>query len=268
MDSAELVRAGRLEDGLSALQAEIRSRPEDLSLRIFLFQLHCVLGRLDKALNQLQALASLNSDTMLLAQIFRPVIACELLRREIFHGQRTPMVFGEPTEWMGLLIRANQLVAQGQFAAAAQLRAQAFAAAPASPGRINGESFEWVADADSRLGPVLEAIIEGKYYWLPFCRLRRIDTERPSDLRDLVWLPAQLTLSTGATVPAHLPARYAGTEELNDGGLRLARRTEWQTRGGDTCLGLGQRVLATEAGEYPLLECRTLELDQEPPAPA
>ena len=30
--------------------------------------------------------------------------------------------------------------------------------APASSGKINGEAFEWVADADQRFGPVIEAI--------------------------------------------------------------------------------------------------------------
>src|ERR1039458_3671437 len=103
MNSAELVQAGRLEEGLTALQKEIRDKPEDTRLRIFLFQFNCVLGRLDKALTQLQVIASLNVDTMLLAQIFRPVIACELLRREVFAGKRTPIIFGEPAEWMGLL---------------------------------------------------------------------------------------------------------------------------------------------------------------------
>src|SRR5216110_303956 len=119
MNSAELVQAGRLEEGLSALQTEIRSKPEDTRLRIFLFQLDCVLGRLDKALTQLQVIASLNAETMLLAQIFRPVIACELLRREVFAGKRTPIIFGEPMEWVGMLVQANELVARGEYAAAA-----------------------------------------------------------------------------------------------------------------------------------------------------
>ena len=38
-------------------------------------------------------------------------------------------------------------------------------------GSLNGQPFEWVADADSRLGPVMEAIINGRYYWVPFARL-------------------------------------------------------------------------------------------------
>ena len=57
MRSAELVQSGQLEDGLKALQAEIRDKPEDIRQRVFLFQLDCVLGLLDKALNQLQAVA-------------------------------------------------------------------------------------------------------------------------------------------------------------------------------------------------------------------
>ncbi len=259
MNSAELVQAGRLEEGLSALQSEIRGKPEDARLRLFLFQLNCVLGRLDKALDQLQVVASLTAESMLLAQIFRPVILCELLRREVFEGKRTPIIFGEPMEWVGRLVQAAGLVAQGQFGAAAELRDQAFEAAPTSAGTLNGESFQWVADADSRLGPMLEAIIDGKYYWVPFTRIQKVSTEKPSDLRDLVWLPAQFTWTNGGAVPGHIPVRYPGTEQAQEGPLRLARTTAWEQKPGETYLGLGQRVLATDNKEYPLLECRSLE---------
>jgi len=260
MNSAELVQAGRLEEGLSALQAEIRGRPEDPKLRVFLFQLNCVLGRFDKALTQLQLVASLTPESMLLAQIFRPIIACEMLRREVFEGGRTPVIFGQPMEWVGLIVQANGLVAKGEFEAAAGLRARAFEAAPASDGTINGESFDWIADADSRLGPVLEAIIEGKYYWIPFCRIHKIAIGKPEDLRDLVWLRAQFTWTNGGTALGHIPSRYPGTEQAGDGPLRLARKTEWLQHAGETFLGLGQRLLATNGNEYPLLECRSIEL--------
>jgi type VI secretion system protein ImpE len=260
MTSAELVQAGQLEEGLTALQTEIRNKPEDNRLRIFLFQLNCVLGRLDKALTQLQVIASLDSETMLLAQIFRPVIACELLRREVFAGKRTPLIFGEPMEWMGSLINANELVAKGEFSAAAESRGKAFEGAPTSAGKINGEPFEWIADVDSRMGPMLEAFVDGKYYWIPFCRIQKIESEKPTDLRDLVWMPVQFTWTNGGAAPGHIPARYPGTEDSTDGPLRLVRKTEWQEKPADTNLGLGQRVLATDANEYPLLGCRSIEM--------
>ena len=260
MSSAELVQAGKLEEALSVLQSEIRNKPEDSRLRIFLFQLNCVLGRLDKALTQLQVIASLDAETMLMAQIFRPVIACELLRREVFEGKRTPLIFGEPMEWLGLLLQAHELVAKGKYDAAAEARAKAFEGAPASAGKIDGEDFEWIADSDSRLGPVLEAYVEGKYYWIPFCRIQKIETTKPSDLRDLVWMPSQFTWSNGGTAVGHIPVRYPGTESSEDGPLRLARKTEWQEKPGETFLGLGQRVLATSANEHPLLACQSIEL--------
>jgi type VI secretion system protein ImpE len=261
MTSAELVQSGKLEDGLTALQAEIRAKPEDQRLRIFLFQLNCVLGRLDKALTQLQVIASLNPETMIMAQIFRPVIACEMLRREVFAGKRTPLIFGEPQEWMGSLLQANELAARGEFAAAAESRTKAFEGAPPSPGKINGETFEWIADADSRLGPMLEVFMDGKYYWVPFCRIAKIETEKPSDLRDLVWLAAQFTWTNGGAVPGHIPARYPGTEATADGPLRLSRKTEWDQKPGETSLGLGQRILATDSNEYPILACRSIEFN-------
>jgi type VI secretion system protein ImpE len=264
MKPAELLQAGRLDEALAGLQAEIRVKPDDSRLRIFLFQLNCILGRLDKALNQLQVLGTLDADSMLLAQIFRPVISCELLRRDVFAGKRSPLVFGEPMEWVGWLVQANALVARGEFAAAGELRDQAFNAAPALPGRINGQPFEWLADADSRLGPVIEAYIEGKYFWVPMARIQKVELEKPSDLRDLVWLPVRFTWTNGGAVPGHIPVRYPGTEASADAALKLSRRTDWTEQPAGTWLGCGQRMLATDAGEHPLLETTLIELNPAP----
>src|SRR5947207_8643378 len=225
MNAEQFAKNGQLKEALAALQQEIRNKPEDQKLRVFLFQINCVLGQWDKALNQLQALSSLSAETMLLGQIFQPVIACEMLRREVFAGKRTPIIFGEPMDWIGLLAQANELIARGEYAAALTLREQAFEAAPATPGAVNGTAFEWIADADSRLGPMLEAMIDGKYYWVPFCRIQKIESEKPTDMRDLVWMPAQFTWTNGGAVPGHIPARYPGTEESSDGPLRLVRKT-------------------------------------------
>ena len=262
MKAAELVQAGRLDEALSVLQAEIRENSADSKLRIFLFQLNCALGRLDKALSQLQVVASLDAETMMMAQIFRPVIACEMLRREVFAGRRAPLIFGEPSEWMGLLVQAASLTADGKFEAAADLRARAFEAAPASSGKVDLQSFEWIADGDSRLGPMLEVFMDGKYYWIPYCRIARIEIEKPSDLRDLVWSPARFTWTNGGAVSGHIPVRYPDTEKSEDDGLRLARKTVWNEASPGCFLGLGQRVFMTDAGEFPLLECRTIELTQ------
>jgi type VI secretion system protein ImpE len=260
MDAKELITAGRIADALKALQSEIREKPEDRKLRIFLFQLNCVIGNLEKAITQLQVIASLDADSMMMAQIFRPVIACELLRREVFAGKRTPLIFGEPAEWVGLLVQATGMLANGQLDGAAELRQRAFEAAPAVSGSINGQPFEWIADADSRLGPLLEMILDGKYYWVPFSRIARIEIDKPSDLRDLVWTPAQFVWANGGAVTGHIPVRYTGTENASDDMLKLARSTTWQELSPECFTGLGQRVIATDSVDQPILECRHIEL--------
>jgi type VI secretion system protein ImpE len=259
MTANELLAVGRPDEALLELQNEIRTHPENPKLRIFLFQLHCLLGNWPKALTQLQVIAGIDPDTMMLAQIFRPVIQCEALRQEIFDGKLTPLVFGEPLEWVGLLVKGIEHVARGEFAAAAALRNRAFEAAPETAGTLDGKPFAWIADADSRLGPILELIMEGKYYWVPFCRIRRVAISRPSDLRDLVWAPAQFVWTNGGEASGHVPTRYSSTEACADGSLRLARKTEWKELAGETYIGLGQRMLATDEGEHPLLQCRVID---------
>src|SRR6266850_7577272 len=185
-----------------------------------------------------------------------------MLRNEVFVGKRTPLIFGEPEEWIGLLVQASIHVAEGRFPAAAELRSRAFDLAPASAGKLNDQPFEWIADADSRFGPVLEVILEGKYYWVPFSRIARVEIEKPVDLRDLIWVPARFTWTNGGAVSAHIPVRYPGSGNATDDALRLSRKTAWNEPAPDCFLGLGHRVLTTSAGEYPLLECRTIELTQ------
>ena len=198
--------------------------------------------------------------TLLMAQVCRPAIGAEALRAEIFDGKRTPLIFGEPEDWVGWLVEANKLLAQGHLKEAAELRDRAFEQAPATSGTLNGEPFEWIADADQRFGPVFELMMDGKYYWVPVQRIAKIEMEPPADLRDLVWAPATFTWATGAKAIGLIPVRYPGTETQGDALQKLARRTDWTQREG-TATGLGQRLLTTDAAEVPLLELRELVLN-------
>ena len=138
MNAEELIRAGKLGEALASLQTSVRANPADARLRVFLFQLQSALGNWEKAMTQLKVLADLNPETMMLARIFGPVVNCEIFRAEVFQGKRTPIIFGEPMEWVGHLMRANEHVARGEFAAAQPLRELAYEAAPATPGTLNG----------------------------------------------------------------------------------------------------------------------------------
>jgi type VI secretion system protein ImpE len=259
MTAEESLKEGRLDEALNTLQRVVREDPANAKPRIFLFQLLSVLGEWQRADTQLQVLYEMDSDSMMLARIFEPILLCEAFRADVFAGERTPIIFGQPPEWIGFLVKAMEHFGKNEFRAGIKLRDQAFDAAPMSEGKINGTSFDWVADADERLGPVLEVILEGRYYWIPFCRIRQVFIEPTTDLRDLVWAPAQFVWENGGQAAGHIPTRYPGTEQSADGKLKLARKTEWLAKHG-VHTGLGQRILATDTGEYPLLEIRNIEL--------
>ncbi|MBX3679378.1 type VI secretion system accessory protein TagJ [Cognatazoarcus halotolerans] len=259
-DAEASLRAGDPEAALSHLQAAIRSQPADSRLRVFLFQLLSVLGQWERALNQLNVATELDASTLAMAQMYRETLRCEALRTEVFAGKRVPLLFGEPEQWLALLLESLLSSGRGDTAAAVRLREQAFDLAPPSSGRLDGTPFAWLADADTRLGPVCEAVINGRYYWLPFSRLASIDIEAPADLRDFVWAPAHFLFANGGEAVGVIPTRYSGSETVPDGAIRLARRTEWIEHGGDYH-GLGQRLLTTDEGEFPLLDIRRIEFD-------
>jgi type VI secretion system protein ImpE len=260
MTPEELLKEGRPDEALKGLQTKVRDDPANAKARVFLFQLLSILGDWKRASTQLQVLSEMDSDSMMLSRIFEPILVCEAIRADVFDGKRTPIIFGEPPEWIGSLAEAMGFFGKGEFKDGAAFRDKAFEAAPMSAGKINGEVFEWIADADERLGPVLEVILEGRYYWVPFCRIRQIFIEPVTDLRDLVWAAAQFVWENGGQASGHIPTRYAGTERSEDGKLKLARKTDWLNKAG-VHVGMGQRIFATDAAEYPLLEVRTLEFN-------
>jgi hypothetical protein len=178
MRAEDYLQSGDLGQALATLTEEIRSKPDKAELRIFMFQLLGVLGQWERAMTQLNVAAEMDSDALLLAQVYRLALNCEVLRSEIFQGKRSPLIFGEPLEWTAWLAQVLPLMAAGELEAAAVLRDRAFEAAPAVSGQIDGQPFAWIADADTRLGPILEAIINGKYYWIPFQRIQGIQIEK------------------------------------------------------------------------------------------
>jgi type VI secretion system protein ImpE len=254
----QALKEGDTARALKLLTEQVRAKPQDAKLRVFMFQLLCVLGQWERALNQLAVAAELDAGALAMMQTYREAIACETLRLQVFAGQKAPMLFGEPETWTALLIEALLREGRGEPAAARQLREQALEQAPASAGSVNEQPFAWIADADARLGPTVEAVINGRYYWVPFNRLARVDIEAPEDLRDAVWMPANFQFSNGGEVVGLIPTRYPDTDLAAGDALALARRTEWRESAPGVFTGLGQRLLTTDSAEFALMDLRSI----------
>lgn len=259
VDARERLRSGDALGALELLKQEVRRAPREPKLRTFLFQMFCVTGEWHRALAQLAVAAELDATALPMAQAYQAAIRCEMLRERVFAGQRTATMFGEPAPWMSLLVEANRMLAAGKEADAIRLRDAAFEDAPAAAGKVDGQEFAWIADADARLGPMLEAFVDGKYYWVPFARLRTLIVEPPADLRDQVWMPAHFIWANSGESDGFVPTRYPGSITAGMD-LALSRRTEWLERGGWS-LGLGQRILALDTGaEVALMDLRRLDI--------
>lgn len=264
MKAAEALKQGRLAEALKAAEDGVRNEPASGKARVLLSQVLAVMGVWDRCAAQLEVAGKLEAGNLLMASVCRHLVTCEGFRRDVFAGKRQPLLMGEPEAWVAMMVQALGQTAGGQHAAAAALRARALEEAPARGGTINGQRFEWAADADSRLGPILEVMVDAKYYWVPMTRVASVKVEPPADLRDVVWAPATFAWTTGATQEGFIPTRYVGSESAEDDMVRLSRKTAWAPLGGDATgefAGLGQRMLATDGGEVPILEVRSLVFD-------
>jgi type VI secretion system protein ImpE len=267
-----LLAAGDPAAALAALQQLVRSRAGDARLRVFLFQLLCVLGQWKRALDQLKICGELDASTLAMVATYESAVQCEAVREAVFAGRVRPHLFGPPSAWVAQLVQALETEAQGQLEAATAMRTQAFELAPAAGGQLTLRSqadaphrFAWCADADSRLGPVLEVIVNGRYGWLPFEHLAAVELEPVEDLRDLVWIPAHLRFVNGGDTIALLPVRYAGTPLAENAAAALSRCTEWVALSDSQYRGIGQRQFCTDTTECGLLEMHSLQFDVPSP---
>lgn len=261
MDSTLHLQQARLEEALAALQDEIRKAPSQVDLRVRLFALDCVLGRWDKAASDLDVIKTLEKSWFLPAQVYLSLLGAESLRREVFLGKLKPEMLGEPEAWIGWNVQALALDASRRFPEASELRRLAWESAPELRTTLDGKVCDWLSDADRRIGPVLEVVLEGKYYWVPFSHLRKIELTPPEFLADIVWIPAKLHIRGGAELSAHLPARYPGSEVSSDGNVRLGRVTDWVMGEAGELRPVGQKLFEDATQQFGLLSCRIIEFE-------
>lgn len=260
MTPEDCLKLGNLDESLRLLQDRIKKQPSNPQDRVFLFQLLSVMGRWDRALTQLEVVKELDGGSIAMVLMYRQVIACEKLRERVFLGQEEPMIIGAPQQWIAMIIQSLRLVIEEQYEHSQALRMQAFEQAPYVNGVLDDEPFEWLADCDARIGPVMEAIIDGRYIWTSWENLQSIVLEKPVDLRDMVWLPAHFCWKNGGENYGLMPARYPQSYQA-DPLLALSRKTVWQELPNDIHIGFGQKMLLTNHSEYPLLKAQTITIN-------
>jgi type VI secretion system protein ImpE len=240
MNPQELHRAGRLNDAIQALSAELRDNPMDARRRTFLFELLCFAGEYQRADKQLEVLAQAGPDSELGVLLYRSAIFAERQRQDSFARGELP----------------------AQYPSAAE---------PGRGGVLNGKPFTSFSDSDPRIGAKLELFVAGNYMLLPLEHVASLQIAPPTRLRDLLWTPAAVRTTPSfkgvelgeVLLPVLAPLSWQHPDET----VRLGRLTVWEEReGNENQIPFGQKMWLVDDEEVPFLELRTLEFNPVPVA--
>ncbi|UXA53281.1 ImpE protein [Xanthomonas prunicola] len=257
---AGFIKAGNPTQSLASAKAWVRQCPADAEARIGLFQLLAVAGEWQRAQQQLRLAAELDQGWIGVVNAYVRILDAELEREQVLAGRMMPLMPGRVPPWQHDLLQALQHDRDGESGQAARRRALALTQADAIAGHVDGQRFDWLADADPRFGPCLEVILEAGYAWVPFAQLRSLRFEAPTNLRDLLWQLVDIQWRDGTRSRGVVPCRYPGSQHSKDGAIRLGKRTVWE---GEelSAHGLGQRLLAGSEDDYPVLDIRHIAFD-------
>lgn len=250
-----------LVDAIAEVEAQIRSNPDDAQPRWLLVQLLCVVGDWQRAQKLLAsaapAVAPGKAGAMAVEQQYTQLMQAEQVREAVFAGTQAPVFVddAQQPEWVLQLVQALACEGVGDQAAADAAREAALAQAPSVAGQCDQGAFAWLADADSRLGPVCEFVRHGQYFWVPLDRVVSLHMQEPARVLDFVWRPVRMVLQGGAAWQGHMPARYPGSEHGRDA-VRLGRETLWKEQGQTRVAGMGQKMWMSDVGEWGLSDMR------------
>jgi len=233
MTPQQLLQAGKLDEAIQAVSADVRDNPQDTRKRTFLFELLCFAGEFDRAEKHLDLAAQGSQPAEMGALLYHAALHAERTRHDMFAKQQYPM--------------PKPAAGSGEMTVT-----------------INDKKYHSLTDADPRVGSNLEVFAAGSYMWVPYALLESIEIAPPKRLRDLLWLPAKVRTSSkyeerelGEVL---LPVLTPFASKHADPNVRLGRATLWEESADGEALPVGQKMLLADDEEVPILEIRNVQI--------
>jgi type VI secretion system protein ImpE len=231
----QLYQAGKLNEAIAALGAEVRDNPTDTQRRTFLFELLCFAGEHDRAEKHLNLLAEQSPQAKLGAVLYFSALHAERLRTDMFRKKDFPA---------GSMAEEQEDV----------------------KGTLNGAPFESIEDSDPRIGQRLEVFAAGAYLWIPLKHIVSIEMEAPKRVRDLLWIPTLVRTGPAfkdkelgeVLMPVLSPLSF----EDADVNVKLGRLSDWRQMDGEA-VPVGMKQFLVDGEDIPILEVRKIELQTE-----
>ena len=107
---------------------------------------------------------------------------------------------------------------------------------------------------------------DGLYKRIPYLDIERVETEKPTALRDLLWIPAVVFMRedvalVGSGSRVHLPALAPFSWKHEDNAVKLGRTSVVEESESGAIAPYGAKLLLCGDEEIPLLEIRELIFD-------
>lgn len=263
MEAAKLkLDESDLGGAIAAAIETVRTNPTNVAARTFLFELSCFSGDWERAEKQLDAIGHQDPNAGIGSLIYRQNFKCERDRANLFaHSTRPEFVGGVPGHVEDLL-KAIDLVRQGETAAAREMLDKVEEDRPANSVTINGEKYEDFRDYNDLTMCVFEVFVKDNYVWLPMEQVVSIDFLERKSLRDIYWPQAQIELKNGTAGEMFFPSIYADSWKNSDDQVRLGRTVDWRDLGDEVFIGEGSRLFWADGKDIPGLDIKSIAFNE------
>jgi len=260
-EAARYFDEGRLEPAIDAQTEYVKTHPADPDSRLFLFELLALAGQWDRAARQIAALHYDDPALAHAAQVYANLIRAEGTRRDVFAGEASPRVVAPAPEHVSLRIEAAGALARDDADRARELLGRAAELLPAVAGTLDGQPVDAFRDCDDLMGTTLEVMADtGEYFWVGLDQVEQLTIRAAATPRDLLWLAAELTLSSGRVSQVFLPALYPDPQGRADDPVKLGRVTDWHQPVEGVVLGVGARLFVANDQAKPMIEIGELNV--------
>ncbi len=258
-----LLDAGKLDEAIQATLNHVRTKPTDITARIFLFELSCFSGDWERAEKQLSVIENQDANAMIGSLIFKQNIKAERDRLSVFDDGLIPECLMLPPKYVEDLIIAGTHLREEKISEARELLDKIDTERPAFACKVNGEESIDFRDYNDLTMCVFEVIVKDSYAWLPFEHIEKIKFFPAKSLRDMYWMQAEVDMTNGTKGEMFFPTLYAGTFKNDDDKIRLGKVTDWREIGEEIFIGEGVRTFQYEGGYLPISKIETIEFIHE-----
>ncbi len=256
---AALLSADRLGEALTEATAAVKARPQDNALRLVLAQLLVLAGDLERAETQAKIAQRTATEDAVGIGLFRQYLRGLHARSAWWRDGALPDFPGEPTLPDRHALALNIALRADDAAVARDALEALDAARGTCPAIWNGVATSDLRDLDDRLPHAFEAITSGgAYLWIDMARVASVSFTAPEHPLDLLCRPARIALKDGSSADLMILSVYPAPA---DDGLRLGRRTEFQTLPAGLSVAVGQRSYFDGQDMVGLLDAVSISFD-------